>query len=332
MVVLDFTSPQCRWPRLARQAGSLFFATGFVWCGLAPYLFNIKSTTGSLSFWICGCVCRIIAQAHAWHIDAYDLVSSTVGIIFFGILKFSESHAAEAGMVFGTIQIVILPLYIGNINMVSNSALWDSVHGGITLVVSATCCLLFLTLVVSLERISRTEKDNIGTDAGEMSEVWRRLQQEPNSFSAMHGIELCAEAINVSMSHITESFGVSEVVLPPRHRTCAVLPDAGTAAHRRNAYRKAAVSNQNKPILSLDQLCFQAVQVSPLFRTKVQEWASVGKSFFPAKPASGEEGGGVVPLVSWQEALNDASLRSTIAWPAGRNSQKSVRFYIYCIR
>jgi len=49
--------------------------------------------------------------------------------------------------------------------------------------------------------------------------------------------------------------------MPPRHRTCAVLPGEGTAAHRRNAYRKAAVSNENKPILCLDQLCFQAVQV-----------------------------------------------------------------------
>ena len=59
-------------------------------------------------------------------------------------------------------------------------------------------------------------------------------------------------------------------------------------------------------------------QVSPLFRSKVQEWASVGKSFFPAKPAPGEEGGG---LVNWQEAMNDASLRNTIAWPAGRFSR-----------
>jgi len=60
-------------------------------------------------------------------------------------------------------------------------------------------------------------------------------------------------------------------------------------------------------------------QVSPLFRSKVQEWASVCKSFFPAKPASGEAGGGWgVPLVNWQEALNDDSLRRTISWPAGR--------------
>jgi len=60
---------------------------------------------------------------------------------------------------------------------------------------------------------------------------------------------------------IKQCFGASDVVMPPRHRTCAVLPGEGTAAHRRNAYRKAAVSNQNEPILCLDQLCFQAVQV-----------------------------------------------------------------------
>jgi len=59
-------------------------------------------------------------------------------------------------------------------------------------------------------------------------------------------------------------------------------------------------------------------QVSPLFRSKVQEWASVGKCFFPAKPASGEEGGGGGVTLNCQEALNDATLRSTIAWPAGR--------------
>ena len=59
-------------------------------------------------------------------------------------------------------------------------------------------------------------------------------------------------------------------------------------------------------------------QVSPLFRSKVQEWASVGKSFFPAKHSSSEEGvGHCVTLVNWQEALHDDSLRSTIAWPAG---------------
>ena len=57
-----------------------------------------------------------------------------------------------------------------------------------------------------------------------------------------------------------QSFGASGV-LPPRHRTCAVLPGVGTAAHRQNAYRKAVVSNQNEAILCLDQLCFQAVQV-----------------------------------------------------------------------
>ena len=60
--------------------------------------------------------------------------------------------------------------------------------------------------------------------------------------------------------------------------------------------------------------------MSPLFRNKVQEWASISKCFFPAKPASGEEGGGggvTLTLVNWQEALNDATLRSTIAWPAG---------------
>ena len=80
--------------------------------------------------------------------------------------------------------------------------------------------------------------------------------------------------------------------------------------------------------------------MSPLFRSKVQEWASVSKSFFPAKPASGEQGGGCgVTLVNWQEALKDASLRSTIAWPAGRftfpfrsSFNPKVRSHVYCIK
>ena len=69
---------------------------------------------------------------------------------------------------------------------------------------SATCCLLFLTLVVSLQRISRVENHNIRTDAAEIQGRWRLMQHEPDSFSAIRGIELCAEAINVSTSHITE--------------------------------------------------------------------------------------------------------------------------------
>ena len=201
MVILDYTSLECRWPRLARQLGSLCFAFGFVWLGSAPYCFNITSAAGTLSFWIAACGCRIVALTHDWHLDVYDLVSSTVGVIFFVFLKITERYAAEAGMVWGMIQIVILSLYIGNINMDASSAPWDTVQGGIMWVSSSTCCLLFLTLVVSLERISRTEKQNVRTDAAEIQARWRLMQQETESFSAIRGIELCAEAINVSMSH-----------------------------------------------------------------------------------------------------------------------------------
>ena len=104
-------------------------------------------------------------------------------------------------MVWGMIQIVILSLYIGNINMDASSAPWDTVQGSIMWVSSSTCCLLFLTLVVSLERISRTEKQNVRADAAEIEARWRLMQQGSESFSAIRGIELCAETINVSMSH-----------------------------------------------------------------------------------------------------------------------------------
>ena len=78
---------------------------------------------------------------------------------------------------------------------------------------------------------------------------------------------------------------------------------------------------------------FVHTQVSPLFRRKVQEWASVGKCFFPAKHSSGEEGGvQVVTLVNWQDALNDTSLRSTIAWPAGRSFPPLRTFFEYTSR
>jgi len=192
---------ECRWPRLARQLGSLFFAFGFVWLGSAPYCFNITATAGALSFWIAACGCRIVALTHDWHLDVYDFVSSTVGIIFFVFLKMTERYAAEAGMVYGTIQMVFLSLYIGNVNMDSISAPWDTVQGSIMWVSSGTCCLLFLTLVVSLERATRTEKHNIRSDASEIEARWRLMQQETESLSAIQGIELCAEAINISMSH-----------------------------------------------------------------------------------------------------------------------------------
>ena len=204
MLILDYTNPECRWPRLARQFGFLFFGLGFVWLGSALYVFNITSTAGTLSFWIAACGCRIVALTHDWHVDAYDLVSSTVGIIFFVFLKITEKYAAEAGMVFVMIQIVIQALCLGNINMDSMSAPWDTMQGGIMWVSSATCCLLFLTLVVSLQRISRVEKHNIRADVAEIQGRWRVMQQEPDSFAAIRGIELCAEAINVSTSHITE--------------------------------------------------------------------------------------------------------------------------------
>jgi len=189
---------------LARQLGFLFYAFGCVWVGLAPYIYNVSSTAGTLSFLIAVCGCRIVALTHDWHVDAYDLVSSTVGIIFFVFLKISERYAAEGGMVCGMIQIVFLSLYIGNINMESSSAPWDSLQGAILLVNSGTWYLLFLSLVVSLPRISRTEKHNICTDAAEIQGRWRVMQQETDTFSAIRDIELCAEAINVSMSHITE--------------------------------------------------------------------------------------------------------------------------------
>jgi len=84
----------------------------------------------------------------------------------------------------------------------------------------------------------------------------------------------------------TQSFGASEAVLPPRHRTCAVLPGEGTAAHRRNAYRKAAVSNLNEPIQSLDQLCFQAVQVPMCVCERERECAYVcALPYFALTPA-----------------------------------------------
>jgi len=175
-----------------------------VWVGSAPYLYNVTSTAGTLSFLIAVCGCRIGALTHDWHVDAYDLVSSTVGIIFFVYLKNTERYAAEGGMVCGMIQIVFLSLYIGNINMDSSSAPWDRLQGAILLINSATWCLLFLSLVVSLSRISRTEKHNICTNAAEIQCRWRVMQQETDTFSAIRDIELCAEAINVSMSHITE--------------------------------------------------------------------------------------------------------------------------------